>query len=205
MQYLFHVVNQAVEPPLDVDLPATAQGKSIKSFLCPYIAKDRFHVCQPLAVDRPALHRVNFLFHGVGQTPWPATVKQSHLPRPHVGISQTPGAQWTVLARALRRPIRGGKIAALRFEVLPILVKALAGWTDQFPCTVIQPEIFRAKPSFLGFVALLMFIHRTPVSQGFYKSRITFAELTIRNISVNLRCFTGLQIIHAVVAGTRPK
>lgn len=60
---LFEVVDQAVEPPLGVDLHGAAQGRAIHPFVGSDVGKDRFDRAQPLAVDRAALGGVDLVAH----------------------------------------------------------------------------------------------------------------------------------------------
>jgi hypothetical protein len=48
---LFNIVNQAVKPPLNVDLDPRPQGEPGHSLTCVNIAQNRFYSSQPLAVS----------------------------------------------------------------------------------------------------------------------------------------------------------
>ena len=80
MPEFLDVVNQAVQLPLDVDLPTTAERKSIESLLRPDVPEYRLYDAQSSAVDRPALWRVDLGLHRVGQAAGASANKDMNLP-----------------------------------------------------------------------------------------------------------------------------
>ena len=83
------VVNQAVQLPLDIDLPPSSKRESIKSLLRPDIPEDRLYDAQSSAVDRPSLRRVDLGLHRIGQAVGATADKDVHLPGRRVRFAQT--------------------------------------------------------------------------------------------------------------------
>ena len=65
--YFQEIMYRAVEEPLDVNLLFPSQGKSIESQGRADISKDRFHRGESLVIDETTLHRIDLLFHLLGE------------------------------------------------------------------------------------------------------------------------------------------
>ena len=196
-----NVVDEREQLPLDIDLGFGAEGKVVQTFLDAQIGKDRLHDRQSPGVDLPAFGCIDPGLHVFDQVGLQTAYLDGQEPVRSGGLAQAVGSQ-----RA-----SGTILWASAIDVIdPVAVALAAGSTLQelaMRTDIGLPEGIEAKIIIgeLGFSfrGSCFAMNAILESRLFEEVGISFAELDVGDVSIQLLRLAECQIGQAIIVAVR--